>query len=549
MTEKHLIKTSIRLKLLFTLIGLIVGLLAILTLVQTFYQEKILKREMEVRIALMKENLVERGKTLSDYLSRHVENGMTSYNISSITEIINKSVNEDENLEYVILEDYSSKAYIHTLYPGLENEILLDQESSFAVKQSKANMNEFTKNGDSFLEFIVPINIGMNPWGVLRIGFSLRLLNKKIANSRIDFLKQSREIMVWTVVTAIIFTFIGGVIIYIIARKLTNPIISLTKSAREISKGNFGFAEKIEIKSRDEIGILGSTFVEMSEQLRISHEKLEDYSYTLEQKVAKRTNELKIANEKLYEIDKSKTEFLSVVSHEVRTPLTLILGFARMIRKKMNNVILPKLMVEDKVVQKSTSQIKDNLDTIVSEGDRLTILLDDLLDLTKIESGKIEWGMKPVSVSEVIEKAIKVTSSYFEQYGLELIKDVEGGLHSIVGDKDRLEQVVINLFFNAIKFTDKGSITCRARKIGNEIIVSIIDTGKGIDESNQKRIFEKFSQVDTKLKGQLKGTGLGLSICKQIIEHHDGRIWVESEPGKGSNFSFSLPLSDCECDG
>jgi signal transduction histidine kinase len=113
----------------------------------------------------------------------------------------------------------------------------------------------------------------------------------------------------------------------------------------------------------------------------------------------------------------------------------------------------------------------------------------------------------------------------------------------IVGDKDRLEQVVINLISNAIKFTDMGSVTCSVRKLENEIMISVIDTGMGIAEIDQGKVFEKFKQVGYNHTGKLNGTGLGLSICKQIAEHHGGRIWVESKPGKGSNFSFTLPIS------
>jgi signal transduction histidine kinase len=187
--------------------------------------------------------------------------------------------------------------------------------------------------------------------------------------------------------------------------------------------------------------------------------------------------------------------------------------------------------------------VEDNLGTIVSEGDRLTDLIDDLLDITKIEAGKVEWRRESISVTKIIERATAITSSSFEENGLELIKDVEGGLPMIVGDKDRLEQVMINLISNAVKSTEKGSVTYRARKINNEIMISIIDTGTGIIESDQEKIFEKFGQVSNTLKDKPRGTGLGLPICKEIVEHHGGRIWVESEPGKGSNFSFTLPFT------
>jgi signal transduction histidine kinase len=135
------------------------------------------------------------------------------------------------------------------------------------------------------------------------------------------------------------------------------------------------------------------------------------------------------------------------------------------------------------------------------------------------------------------------TAVLFEHKSLELVKDVEDGLPDINGDRDRLVQVVINLISNAVKFTEQGSVICRARHKDSHILVSVIDTGTGIDEADRRRIFDKFMQGGDTLTDKPQGTGLGLPICKEIVEHHGGRIWVESEPGHGSTFSFTLPLS------
>jgi CheY-like chemotaxis protein len=142
----------------------------------------------------------------------------------------------------------------------------------------------------------------------------------------------------------------------------------------------------------------------------------------------------------------------------------------------------------------------------------------------------------------VIDRATAATSSLFEQKGLRLEKDIAPGLPSVTGDQDRLIQVVINLISNAVKFTDHGTITCRAARRGGEIVVSIVDTGVGIAPADQPKVFERFKQVGDTLTDKPKGTGLGLPICREIVEHHGGRVWVESELGKGSTFSFSLPV-------
>ena len=151
--------------------------------------------------------------------------------------------------------------------------------------------------------------------------------------------------------------------------------------------------------------------------------------------------------------------------------------------------------------------------------------------------------MTNVTVSDVIERAIAATASLFEAKKLNLVRAIEPDLPPITGDQDRLIQVVINLISNAIKFTDAGSVTCAAGLHGGELVVSVTDSGIGIAPGDQPKVFEKFKQVGDTLTDKPKGTGLGLPICREIVEYHGGRIWVESEPGKGSTFSFTLPIS------
>ncbi len=246
------------------------------------------------------------------------------------------------------------------------------------------------------------------------------------------------------------------------------------------------------------------------------------------------------------EADQAKSAFLSTVSHELRTPLTSVLGFAKIIKKRLDDRIFPLVPKDDKKIVATIQQVEDNLKVVVSEGERLTKLIDDVLDLAKIEAGKLEWHMEPVSLAEVIDRATAATSSLFEQKGLRLITDVTPGLPVVTGDSDRLIQVVINLISNAVKFTDAGSVTCRAVRRGGEIVVSIVDTGMGIAPVDQPKVFERFKQVGDTLTDKPKGTGLGLPICREIVEHHGGRVWVESELGTGSVFSFSIPVPDAQ---
>jgi PAS domain S-box-containing protein len=253
--------------------------------------------------------------------------------------------------------------------------------------------------------------------------------------------------------------------------------------------------------------------------------------------------ELQQAKDAADQANEAKGTFLANVSHELRTPLTSVLGFARIIQKRFEDVILPRVALDDRKVERAVNQVRDNLGIILSEGERLTTLINNVLDLAKIEAGKVEWHMRPLLMQDVIKQATAATSSLFESRGIKLNVDVQSDLPETLGDHDRLVQVVINLISNAFKFTEQGSVTCRATRDDSAIRVSVIDTGIGIAPSDYGKVFEQFVQVGDTLTNKPMGTGLGLPICKQIVEHHGGKIWVESEAGKGSTFTFTLPIT------
>ncbi|BCL38010.1 PAS domain S-box protein [Nostoc sp. MS1] len=242
------------------------------------------------------------------------------------------------------------------------------------------------------------------------------------------------------------------------------------------------------------------------------------------------------------EIDQMKTDFISTVSHELRTPLTSVLGFASIIQEKLQTDVFPMLSAEDRKLQKTIKRVADNLNIIVSEAERLTSLINDVLDIAKMEAGKVEWQMQPINLSELLDWATTATAALFETNGLQLITEIDSSVPQIIGDRNRLLQVLINLISNAVKFTQSGSVTCQVKQERDGVCISIIDTGIGIAPEDQPKVFEKFRQVGDTLTDKPKGTGLGLPICKQIIDHHGGRIWVESEIGKGSTFSFLIPV-------
>ncbi len=239
----------------------------------------------------------------------------------------------------------------------------------------------------------------------------------------------------------------------------------------------------------------------------------------------------------------AKSTFVANVSHELRTPLTSVMGFARIVQKRLQEKVFPNLDREDQHTLRTIQQIDENLAIIVSEGERLTNLINNVLDLSKIEAGKIVWTARPVDIKKVIEHAVTATTGLLEtNENLEFQVDIPADLPEVPGDSDRLIQVMINLISNAIKFTERGTITCKVEVVKDHIQVSVADTGIGISEDDQSKIFEEFIQLGDTLTEKPHGTGLGLPITKEIVELHGGRIWLESQPGKGSRFIFVLPI-------
>ncbi len=205
-------------------------------------------------------------------------------------------------------------------------------------------------------------------------------------------------------------------------------------------------------------------------------------------------------------------------------------------------MVLPQVGQGDRRVDRAVKQIRGNLDIILLEGDRLTKLVNDVLDLEKIEAGEMVWTIEPLEVDAVIHQAATATESLYRQKGLDFETEVAADLPKMRGDHDRVVQVLVNLISNAVKFSPSGRIVCRAQAQGDDrIAISVTDSGSGIAGEDQAAIFEKFRQVGDTLTQKPSGTGLGLPICREIIEHLGGEITVESSLGQGSRFAFWLP--------
>ena len=242
------------------------------------------------------------------------------------------------------------------------------------------------------------------------------------------------------------------------------------------------------------------------------------------------TAELRAANERLKELDRLKDDFVSHVTHELRTPLTSIRAFSE--------ILLDNSDIEP-------AERERFLRLIVEESERLTRLINQVLDLSKLESGRAEWQIEDVDVRAVLEDAVATAQQATGDRQVELVLRADGELPPVSADRDRVKQVLLNLLSNAAKFCDprRGRIEVRLAAFDEEVRVDVSDNGPGITPAERDRVFEKFRQAGETLTGKPKGTGLGLPISRGIVTRLGGRMWVESEPGEGATFSFTLPAT------
>jgi PAS domain S-box-containing protein len=262
----------------------------------------------------------------------------------------------------------------------------------------------------------------------------------------------------------------------------------------------------------------------------------------------RRASELELANIQLRELDALKSALMSTASHDLRGPMTAILGFSSLIKLDFSQHLYPLFKGNSKLEEKAR-KIIDRLDIIESEGGRLIRIVNDFLDISKLEAGCSEWNDIPVRITEIVEQAVEIVrGQLLQSQAVDIKVDAKPCIPIILCDPDRLMQVMVNLLSNAIKFTEFGSITAQVLTVPEDRIeIRVEDTGPGIPEDEREKIFSKFYQLRSdethdKKGPEAKGTGLGLAICKQIIDHYRGKIWVESEPGNGSTFIFQLPI-------
>ena len=322
------------------------------------------------------------------------------------------------------------------------------------------------------------------------------------------------------------FLTVGVGLSVLLARRLVRPIKQMQTAAARIGAG--AYDERIELDRRDELGALADELNGMAASLQASvgglEQRVEDRTQQLQHALA----ELSQKGSQLEVASRHKSEFLANMSHELRTPLNAIIGFSQVLRQRLFGEINAKQ--------------EEYLDDILASGNHLLELINDVLDLSKVEAGQVELDVATFSLREALERGVVMVRERATRNGVRLSLEVAADVDLVDGDERRIRQVVFNLLSNAVKFTPKGgSVVVASARENGEVLVSVTDTGPGIAADDRERIFEEFQQTDVGVR-QREGTGLGLALSKRLVELHRGRIWVESPSGHGSRFVFTLPI-------
>ena len=308
----------------------------------------------------------------------------------------------------------------------------------------------------------------------------------------------SRALFIGVAVGALVLALLLG---FILSWSLIGPIQNIDGRLAAIASGDF--EGRVEVENRDELGALAANVNRMNDELRSVYAKLEEAS-------------------------RHKSEFLANMSHELRTPLNAIIGFSQVLREEMVGSINAKQ--------------SEYLDDIISSGSHLLSLINDVLDLSKVEAGQVDLDIHPFSLREALERGVVMVRERATKDGVHVAFDADPEVDVVDGDERRIKQVIFNLLSNAVKFTPAGGeVDVGATRVNGEVRVSVADTGPGIASEDRERVFEEFQQTEAGGEHR-EGTGLGLALSKRFVELHGGRIWLVSEPGRGSTFTFALPV-------
>jgi signal transduction histidine kinase/CheY-like chemotaxis protein len=400
----------------------------------------------------------------------------------------------------------------YTIFVQYKNDAIVAQSQESGVLRN-------TSINPGKLQTFAQVNLpdqGFGAWTV----YSLRDIEAILAPNA-----QTRNV-IW--IGAVLAMVAGIGVSVLLALQISRPLGQITKKAQEIAKGSLN--QRVEIKGSREVRDLAEAFNEMLTKLKESRDDLEA-------KIAARTKEAVEAQSYAEQANKAKSAFLSNMSHELRTPLNVVIGYASSIMdmpQMYGGVTLPSVYEKD-------------IRAIMENGRHLLDLINDILDLNKIEAGRLELRRRTIDLKDILLAAISTGVGLTKTKDVQIHADFPDALPLIDGDPLRVRQVALNLISNAVKFTAQGTVIVRARELDqNTIAVSVIDTGPGIPKAELATIFDRYKQGEQSEEKKFIGTGLGLDISAQLVNMHGGKLTVESAEGQGSTFTFTLPIAHQE---
>jgi signal transduction histidine kinase len=457
---------------------------------------------------LFLDGLEAKGKALGDFVSLISPESILSYDFERMNDFM-REVTREEDVVYGVL--IAKNGIDLTSYLDEKNDYVAEAVQKVDQEEILEIIAEISTRG-SVMPMEFPIVFDGQPIGKFALAMSRRQIDQNFEGALMKML----------LANALIIIFLSACIYLGFRVMAIRPIDQLRRGLKRVTKGDL--SSQVQLTANDEIGSLTNSFNEMVQQLKLTIEEKDNFAVQLQEQAG----ELRRLRDQALSASRHKTEFLANMSHELRTPLNAIIGFSEVLKQHMFGGLNEK---QDEYVE-----------DIHTSGRHLLSLINDLLDIAKIEADRVELELTEFDLPATLENSLTQVKERASRHGISLELEADKRLNNFVADERKLKQIMLNLLSNAVKFTSHGGvIRVTAVREDGIVRISVSDSGIGIRQEDQQVIFEEFRQVGDDKTHKWEGTGLGLTLTRKLVELHGGKIRVESEVGKGSIFSFTLP--------